>query len=412
LWVLLFTVTLAVVTYVDRVAIGVAGPSIREDLGLSATQFGLALTAFGIAYAAFEIPGGFLGDWLGPRSVLLKVVLMWSFFTAATGWVRNLWQLVAVRFLFGAGEAGCFPNLTKVFTVWFPDNERVRAQGVLWLSARWGGAFTPLLATQLIIAFGWRRSFEIFGVLGVIWAVAFYFWYRDNPLTHPKMNEAEKALLREGASRASGHSDAPWGKLLSSKRVWLLCWQYFFLSYGWYFNITWLPTYLRDQRAMNMTEAAWYGMLPLFMGGLGNPASLAISGMIRRATGNLDWSRRIVASLGMAGACVFLVLTTRMESAPMAVACIALASFCNDFAMPPAWAAAMDMGGKYAGTLSGAMNTWGNLGGALAPAAIGYMLDASGFNWNLTFYVSAVVYALAIPCWLALNSVKPLEETK
>jgi sugar phosphate permease len=318
----------------------------------------------------------------------------------------------AVRFAFGAGEAGCFPNLTKMFTVWLPEKERVRAQGILWLCARWGGAFTPLLASPIIVAFGWRHAFEFFGVLGVVWTVAFYFWYRDDPLSHPGMNDAEKAMLREGAKHVQSHGHAPWGELLKSGRVWLLCWQYFFLSYGWYFNITWLPTYLREARGMDVAQAAIFGVLPLFLGGLGNPASLALSRLVMRATGDVSRTRSIVASIGFAGACAFLIATTFMARAELAVVTIAMASFCNDLAMPPSWAATMDMGGKFAGTLSGAMNSWGNLGGAAAPLVIGYLLAYSGNNWNLTFYISAAVYAAAIPCWLALDSVTPLEGTK
>lgn len=408
-WVLVFAVTLAVVTYIDRVAISFAGPYIREELGLSEVQLGWVFTAFALAYAAFEIPGGYLGDWMGPRRVILRIVLWWSFFTAATGWAWNFASLVTARFLFGAGEAGCFPNLTKVFTIWLPDRERVRAQGLLWLSARWGGALTPLLAAPIITAVGWRHAFEVFGVLGVVWAIAFAAWYRDNPLTHPSMNDAEKELLREGATRVSGHGDAPWGKLVRSPRVWLLCWQYFFLNYGWYFNITWLPTYLREARGMNVAQAALFGVLPLFMGGLGNPVSVFLSERIAKATGDVNLSRRVVAALGFTGAGVFLFVTTRVGDPALAVMCIALSSFCNDFAMPPSWAAAMDIGGKYSGTLSGAMNSWGNLGGAVAPTVIGYVLAASGSDWNLTFYMSGVVYLAGVPCWLWLDSSRGMD---
>ncbi len=410
--VIAFAVALAVVTYIDRVAISVAAPDIRQELGLTPDQLGVVLSMFALSYALFEIPFGYLGDRIGPRRMLIRVVMAWSFFTAATGWAQSYLQMRAVRFAFGAGEAGCFPNLTKAFTVWLPDRERVRAQGILWLCARWGGAFTPLLASPIILAFGWRHAFEFFGVLGVVWTIAFYSWYRDDPLTHPAMNDSEKALLREGAKHVAVHGHAPWGALLKSGRVWLLCWQYFFLSYGWYFNITWLPTYLREARGMDVAQAAIFGVLPLFMGGLGNPASLALSRVVMRSTNNVSWTRSIVASIGFAGACGFLIATTLLADARLAVVTIAMASFCNDLAMPPSWAATMDMGGKFAGTLSGAMNSWGNLGGAAAPLAIGYLLAYSNNNWNLTFYISAAVYAAAIPCWLALDSVTPLEGTK
>jgi MFS transporter, ACS family, glucarate transporter len=410
-WVLVFTVTLAVVTYIDRVAISFAMPYIATDLSLDKIHTGWILTAFALAYSIFEIPGGFLGDWMGPRRVILRIVLWWSFFTAATGWAWNFLSMLTTRFLFGAGEAGCFPNLTKVFTVWLPDRERVRAQGLMWLSARWGGAFTPPLAAAVITWVGWRHAFEMFGVLGLIWAAAFAMWFRDNPLTHPKMNDAERELLRTSAGRAAAHTNAPWGTLLRSGRVWLLCWQYFFLSYGWYFNITWLPTYLREARGLDVASAALLGVLPLFMGGLGNPVSVFLSERMLRRNKDVARTRIVVASLGYAGACAFLVVSTFLHNAALGVFSIAMSSFCNDLAMPPSWAATMDMGGKFAGTLSGAMNSWGNLGGAVAPTVIGYVLAWTSGNWNLTFYISAAVYAAAIPCWLFLDSVTPLEGT-
>src|SRR6202142_4264306 len=219
-WVVVFAVALAIVTYIDRVCISFAAPNIRADLHLSQVQMGYTFSAFAWAYALFEIPGGFLGDWMGPRRVILRIVLWWSFFTAATGWAWNFASLVTTRFLFGAGEAGCFPNLTKMFTVWLPPRERNRAQGLMWMSARWGGAFTPPLAAAVLTWVGWRHAFGLFGILGIIWAVAFFLWYRDNPLDNPKLNEAERDLLRD-SNRPAADFHAPWGKLLRSGRVWL-----------------------------------------------------------------------------------------------------------------------------------------------------------------------------------------------
>src|SRR5215472_15474493 len=144
-WVIVFAVSLAVITYIDRVCISFAAPAIRDELGLTAKELGWVFLIFNWSYALFEIPGGFLGDRIGPRKVLMRIVVWWSFFTAATGWAWSYVSLLVTRFMFGAGEAGCFPNLTKVFTTWLPEGERVRAQGIMWLSARWGGAFTPPL---------------------------------------------------------------------------------------------------------------------------------------------------------------------------------------------------------------------------------------------------------------------------
>ena len=408
-WVIVFAVTLAVITYIDRVSLSFASLVIRHDLGITQAEMGWAFGAFGLAYSIFEMPGGFLGDWLGPRKVLLRIVLWWSTFTAATGSTFNLASLTVTQFLFGAGEAGCFPNLTKAFTTWLPRREKTRAQGIMWLAARWGGAFTPPLVRLVMQWVGWRNAFRIFGLIGVIWAMIFYRWYRNDPLENPKLNQAERDLLKGSAQLATGHGDVPWGKFLRSRQVWMLCWQYFALSYGWYFYITWLPTYLREARHLELGSTALFGILPLFFGGLGNPFSVVVGGWLARTTGSVKLARKTMSCIGFAGAAGFLVLSTTMRDPLLAVLAIAMASFSNDLVMPGAWSAAMDIGGKYAGTLSGAMNMWGNFAGFVAPVVIGYLLKWTHSNWNLTFYVSAAVYLTGIIFWLLLDPVTPLE---
>jgi MFS family permease len=407
---MVFAVALAVITYIDRVAISWAAPYIQRDLSLDSGQMGLVLGAFGWAYAIFEIPGGFLGDWIGPRKVLTRVVLWWSFFTAATGWARGLNTLTVTRFLFGAGEAGCFPNITKIFSIWLPAQEKVRAQGIVWMAARWGGAFTPPLVSFVILQVGWRHAFELFGLIGPLWAILFFLWFRDNPMDHRRLNQAERDLV-SASSKLAGHADVPWLRFLSSGRVWLLCWQYFCLTYGWYFYITWLPTYLRNGRHLEIASSAMLSILPLFLGGLANPISVFLGERLTRRTHDVARTRRIISCSGFAGACLSLLGSTLVENPVLAVLAIAMASFCGDLTMPHAWSATMDMGGKYAGTLSGAMNSWGNLGGAISPMVIGYVLQWTGSNWNLTFYVASAVYACGILCWLFLDSTTPIEGT-
>jgi ACS family glucarate transporter-like MFS transporter len=411
-WVMVFAVALAVITYIDRVAISWAAPYIQHDLSLDSGQMGLVLGAFGWAYAIFEIPGGFLGDWIGPRKVLTRVVLWWSFFTAATGWARSASVLTVTRFLFGAGEAGCFPNLTKIFSVWLPAQEKVRAQGIVWMAARWGGAFTPPLVSFVILCVGWRHAFELFGLIGPVWAILFYLWFRDNPMDHRGLNQAERDLVSSSSRLAAGHADVPWLRFISSGRVWLLCWQYFCLTYGWYFYITWLPTYLRNGRHLEIASSAMLSMLPLFLGGLANPISVFLGERLTRRTHDIARTRRILCCSGFAGACLSLMGSTLAANPVLAVLAIAMASFCGDLTMPHAWSATMDLGGRYAGTLSGAMNSWGNLGGAISPMVIGYVLQWTGSNWNLTFYVASAVYACGILCWLFLDSTTPIEGTE
>ena len=408
--VVVYAIALAVITYIDRVCISQAMPAMKQDLGLGPVEIGTVFTLFGWAYALFEIPGGWLGDRFGPRSVLMRIVLWWSFFTAATGWAWNKSSLFATRFFFGMGEAGCFPNLTKAFTTWLPEKERVRAQGIMWLAARWGGAFTPPLVALVMSYIGWRHSFEVFGALGVVWAFFFYRWYRNDPRDNPNLNAAERELLSHAAANASGHGDVPWGRFGSSLQVWMICLQYFCLSYGWYFYVTWLPTYFKEGRNLDIKEVAFFSIAPLFFGGIANPVSVFAASRMVRAGMGVTQARRIMAYIGFAGAAGFLVLSTQMPNPFYATLAIGMASFSNDLVMPGAWGACMDVGGKHAGSLSGAMNMSGNIGGALCPFVIGVILKLTDSNWNLTFYVSAAIYLLGIVCWKFLDPVTPLEE--
>ncbi|GIU73495.1 MAG: glucarate transporter [Bryobacteraceae bacterium] len=409
-WVVVFAVTLAILAYIDRVAISQAAPLISHDLGFSKQQMGYIFSAFALAYALFEIPGGWMGDWLGPRRVLMRIVLWWSFFTAATGWAWNFVSMWIVRFLFGAGEAGCFPNLTKAFTTWLPQHERVRAQGIMWSFARWGGAFTPPLFALLFRFMGWRDVFHVFGLLGLVWAIFFYRWYRDNPKDHPSVNAAELALLEGAEKTASGHGDVPWGRMVRRGTVWLLWAQYFLLTYPWYFYITWLPTYLQEARHMDMERSAHYAILPLLFGGIGSMFAGFIAKYVALWLGSVNRARKVMGATGFVGASLFLLIATVTKDPLPAMLAMGLASFCNDLVMPGAWGACMDIGGKYAGTLAGSMNMMGNLAGILAPSIGGFILAHTNNNWSLFLFTMAGAYFLGAFCWPFIDSTRPLED--
>lgn len=408
-WVVGFAITLAVIQYIDRVCISQAAPAISGELRLSKEQMGWVFSAFTLAYALFEIPTGYWGDRRGPRRILLRVVVWWSFFTMATGWVRSLWSLVAVRFLFGAGEAGCFPNLTKAFERWLPREERIRAQGIMWMSARWGGAITPPLVFLVLEHVTWRVGFGLFGLLGLGWAAVFAWWFRDNPRSHRSVNAAEAALMPEPPTAAAEAAPVPWGKLLRSRSVWCLCGQYFACSYAFYFFVTWFPTYLLEVQKFNLRTSAVLAGLPLLVGGGGSMLVGAIAPRFAARSGRPALVRRWFGIGGSLLAAACLVAATVMQQPLAAVAMIACASFGNDVITPGAWTSCMDVGGRCAGTLSGMMNMVGNLGGFLSPLVLGYVVGWTG-NWNLTFHVTAAIYLFGALCWWLVDPVTPLEQ--
>jgi sugar phosphate permease len=403
------------------VAISQAAPFMRQDLGLTKIQMGLVFSVFSWMYAVFEIPGGLAGDRWGARRVLTGIVVAWSFFTMATGWVWSLVALIAVRGLFGVFQAGCFPNIARMFVNWLPGSERVRAQGIMWLSARWGGAAAPFLVMLLLDYMTWRRAFELFGLIGIVWAGFFFWWFRDRPRDHPAVNQAELAKLPSGSQVTLTHGKVPWRRFLSSKSVWLLWGQYMCLNFGWAFYITWLPTYLFEARGVALKESTFLAGLPLsfkiallagfplFFGGLGSLLCGFVSSWLDRLTGSVNASRRLLAVSGFTGAAFCFALSVHIESPVWAMVALGVASFSNDLVMPPAWAACMDVGGRLCGTLAGSMNMMGGFVAAAAPTVVALILHWTNDNWAITFYVSAAIYFTGTIFWLELDPTEPLE---
>lgn len=406
--VIFFAVMLGIIHYIDRVCISSLAPVIQADLGMSKQEMKWVFSAFVVAYALFEIPGGWLGDKWGPRRVLLRIVMFWSVFTAATGAVWNWFSLIVCRFLFGMGEAGGFPNIAKMFSIWLPHRERDVAQGITWMSARWGGALSPLLVLGVSGAVGWRWTFVVFACLGVIWVVFFTRWFRDNPADHPGVNAAELALLEDAKKNMDSHAAIPWKRLLTTRSVLLLWLYYFCISYVWYFYITWMPTYMGEALKMDMKDpmTAVLGGAPLFFGGIGCYAGGVLARRLARRGGGSGISapRRVVGVLGMLGAGACILVATWQTNPTLVMLAMGVSGFFNDLSMPCAWGAATDIGGKLAGSVSGSMNMMGNFGGALAPLAVVWILDASKNDWNVPLYVAASTYLISALCWVFIDS--------
>jgi MFS family permease len=430
-----FACALSMITYLDRVCFGTVAPHIQEEFDLSDKQTGLLFTAFAFAYALFEVPSGWLGDVFGPRRTLIRIVLWWSLFTALTGAIypnpQAPWfafaAMLLVRFLFGMGEAGAYPNIARSFHNWFPFGERGSAQGAVWMAGRFAGGLSAFAVLALIyrttgpggaVTVHWRHCFWIFGLLGVAWCGAFWWWFRDRPEQHPAVNPAELALIRGSRPAppggAGGHAGVPWGRLLTSGNLWSLCLMYFCASYGWYFNITWLPKYLKSQYGVTsdshgVLAVSFLSGAPLLFGALACLVGGLLTDAFIRRTGDRKWGRRLFGVLGhgVCAACYFLSL---LAASPwLFVAAITLATFCNDLTMGSAWASCLDIGRKYSGIVSGCMNTVGNLGGAAAGFTTGWVLERfQAQGWTVNFLSYGAVYVAAMLFWLRFDATRPV----
>ena len=393
--VVLLAISLAVLSYVQRVAISQAAGPITHDLHISKEQMGLIFGVFALSYALFEVPAGLLGDRLGVKRVLTQIVLAWSACTALTGAAWNAASMTLIRFLFGAGEAGCFPNLTRMLSAWLPERERVKAQSLMWAFTRWGGAVTPPLALVCIAWVGWRLAFVCFAALGFVWCAIFVVWFKDNPADHPAVNAAEKELLSNSIGLAQhGAARERLLPLLLSRHVLVLYLQYFCFSYVWTFYITWLPTYLREARGQTPARVAMLAVLPLLFGGFGSLAS----GLAPRRV-----SRRTIAFCGFLSTAIMLIVFMHARSVVGAMLAMGMGSLCSDLTLPISWDACVEIGGPFTGTISAAMNMMGNLAGFVAPVVGGMILERSHGDWTILIETMVGAATVSAFCWLYLN---------
>ena len=393
-WVVIFALTLAMIMYIQRVAISAAAPFITAEFYLTDTQMGWAFSVFGLSYALFEIPMGLMGDKLGVRRVLTQVVLLWSLFTALTGAAWNLISLLVIRFVFGAGEAGCFPNLTRMLSAWLPLSERIRAQALMWAFGRWGGALAPPIAFFAISQLGWRLGFVALAMLGVAWIAVFLPWFRNDPAQHKSVNAAELAMLEDSRALVLHDHGMPWYRLLMQRDIFFLGLQYFGFSYTWYFYVTWLPTWLQRVHGLTKLETAGYAMLPLLLGGVGS----IVSGMLP-----LSIPRKWVAVGGFCGTGILILIIPSVPDVKLAMALMALASFSSDLTMPISWNTCVEIGKQYTATVASTMNMLGNLAGFVAPLLGGIILDHTNHNWNMVLYTMGGAAFVSATCWLFLE---------
>lgn len=425
---------LAMITYMDRAANGSAKPAIMAELGVAEADFFQVFLAFQLAYALFEIPSGWLGDTVGPRSTLLRVVVWWTAFVALTGFVGlttlpvgiylGFTWLVIIQFLFGVGEAGAFPNISKALYNWFPSGDRGFAKSAVWMSARFMGGMTPALWVVLtrFAGWDWHEALWAFAAAAAVWCVLFALTFTNTPAENRTVNDAELAEINAGREVVVGQTSVPWRALLGSRNLWAICIMYIPTNFNWYFLMYFLPGALKDQfpelkasRSGELLLAVLSGA-PLLVGMLGCYLGGVLSDRYIRRTGDRKWGRRLYGMIGYGLAGVFYLLAASVkvidpDNLYVLAGLLIGVGFANDLMMAPAWAVCQDSGRRYAATVSGAMNMVGNLLGATTGILVtGLILKhvpgPDGFVACFTLY--GLIYGLGVVAWLFIDASEPV----
>ena len=413
--------------YLDRYAVGIASERIRVDLQMTQTQMSWFLSLFFWSYALSQVPAGWLSDRFGPRKMLAVYILGWSLFTGLIGTATQVWQILQLRFLCGAAQAGAFPVSSGLIRAWFPVARRGAASSMVALGGRTGACLAPILTAALMTAFagGWRPVLNAYGIVGIVIAIAFAYVCRDTPRQHPWCNDAECELIEgDGAGQSQSLPSAtppfPWKAVLTTASLWGNSLTQLFTNIGWLFVVTWLPRYLGSVHEVPLNEQALMTAVPTVAGILGMFCGGWWTDRMARQFG-LKWGRRLPVMITrfMAASGYLACLVVGLISTPdpasrwlpwVTIAGLSIATFCCDLGVPALWTYAQDVGGKYTASIMGWTNMFGNLGAAVAPLIYNAVLGESPslHEWNNLFAVCAGMFVLSGCAALVLDSTKPI----
>jgi MFS transporter, ACS family, glucarate transporter len=435
--VLAFLAAMTFILYIDRSCINQAAPIIRRELGITQTHISFILNAFAISYAIFEVPAGHWGDRFGSRRILTRIVLWWSLFTALTGAAGGFVSLMAIRFLFGAGEAGALPNSARVLRTWFPESARGKAQGFVTTAMMIGGACAPRASQWLIDSIGWRVTFVVFAFAGVVWAVAFFIWFRDDPAQHPYTNQAERQLIAAGRDRHTVsstvannataahqvghghelHGPIPWKHVLASANIWLLSAVMITMSAIDEVLSSWYPTYLQAARGAAPAVSGQLASMVLGAGATGAFLGGLLTDWLVQRTGNHRWGRTAQAVVGSALAAAGILASISTDSTATASAFLGLAAFGMRLQLPAWWSSATQVSGRHLGALFGLMNMIGGIGRLASQQFVGRYADwrqSLGYSgraqWDPALYVYVGIALIAMVLWALVNPEKTVDD--
>ena len=367
--------------YVDRVNISTAAPLIQRDLGLSAVELGLVFSAFAYPYALFQLAGGWLGDRLGPRLGLGLCALLVAVSTLLTGVAGGFATLFAARLVLGLGEGPAFSTATRALSNWTRPDQRGFAQGITHSASRLGNALTPPLIAAISVAYSWRAAFYALGVVSLVWAAAWFVYFRDDPRAHPSITAAELEGLPP-ASVVAARKTIPWGPLLL--RILPVTLTDF--CYGWilWLYLNWLPSFFLHEYNFAIKKSALFAAGVFLAGVVGDTVGGVVSDAILRRTGDVARARVAVIVTGFLGSFCCMLPIVFVHDIVAVSACLSLAFFFSELIVAPIWAVPMDITPEFAGAASGFMNFGFGMAGIISPVVFGLAIDATG-RWDVPF---------------------------
>jgi ACS family glucarate transporter-like MFS transporter len=399
-------VAVSFLTILARVSISAAKVEMAHDLRITDLTFGLVFGAFALGYAVFMIPCGLLADRWGPRKSLALSVFFWSLFTLCTGLVSGIAALLSIRFLFGLAEAGVYPQATRALHNWTLPRERGLALGLLNMGSRLGAAFGLAVTPLCVVWLGWRESFVWLGIFGAIWAAIWFWWFRDGP--EIKLNKHKSKVFFAGGekTRAAANDKIPWRAFVSSRNFYLIIYQYFASQFTFFICLSWLLPFLKSRYAITTSEAGAYSSIPLYCGALAMWGGGTAVDWIYKA-GNWKLSRALPAMLGFGLAAATLLTAPIMRTPGGFIAYFSLTTIGVDLTVSSSWSVCCDVGGKYSGTLSAAMNTLGAMGSFASSLLFPFLIGWTG-NIRIYFYLAALLNIVALACWRYIEPARSL----
>jgi sugar phosphate permease len=402
--VLLFFLTF--ITYLDRVTISLVGVRVKSEFNLSNEQFGWVLGAFALAYALFEIPSGMLGDRIGQRAVFIRIVSWWSLCTALTGATTGIITLLCVRFLFGVGESGAYPNSSGTVSRWLTVTETSKGISSLTMGANTGAAVAPLIVIPLAAAYGWRVPFFVNGLIGLGWVLVCYRWFKDHPSQMKHISLEEKEYVEKNRRFVSHNRPFPWRVALRKRSLLALVLSFYCCQWGNYFFVAWMPVYLQEGRLFSendMKMASSYLFLVGIIGAL--TGGLAGDWLVKKK--GVRFGRRFIAmlSFGMLGGLV-LVASVATDNAIVVISLI-IAHFFYSPSSITSYSTCIDIAGDNAGTVAGIMNCFGQFGAFFMAVIFGKIVDVT-HSFAVPMLITSGVLLAGGVLWLFIDPSKPL----